>query len=131
LCGQAVFAVLFSRRSTSNPHAGNSPGEVHHCFPLTSPPTANRVPGISAKREGRSMTPRFAMLVVFLAYAAFGQSVPPDGSLPDQPPAEQQVKQDHATQNKPPNEAQRSTALEVEPGPPVIKQKDLWEGTGI
>jgi membrane-associated phospholipid phosphatase len=49
--------------------------------------------------------------------------------MPDQPPAKEQAKPDDTTQNKPPGEAQRS-ALEVMPGPPVIKQKDLWEGTG-
>jgi membrane-associated phospholipid phosphatase len=49
--------------------------------------------------------------------------LPPDGpAANDQPPAPQQ--QLNAT-----GDAQRST-LEVKPGPPVIKQKDLWDGTG-
>ena len=47
----------------------------------------------------------------------------------DQPPAEQQAKPDDTAQNQTSGEAHRS-ALEVKPGPPVIKQKDLWEGTG-
>ena len=76
------------------------------------------------------MTPRFAVLLLFLSSAALGETAPPDSRLPDLPPLEEQAKPDDTTQNKPAGEAQRSTVLEVEPGPPVIKQKDLWVGTG-
>jgi membrane-associated phospholipid phosphatase len=62
------------------------------------------------------------------------QTVPADPNLSIQPPLEEQTKPDDQSQTQPqtqtPNsEAQRST-LEVKPGPPVIKQKDLWDGTG-
>ena len=53
----------------------------------------------------------------------------PEQGMPEQRPAAEQAKPDDTTQKKPPDEARRST-LEVKPGPPVIKQKDLWEGTG-
>jgi membrane-associated phospholipid phosphatase len=73
------------------------------------------------------MTPRFAVLLFFLASGAVGQTVPPDKVPSDQPSPQEQAKD--TTQDKPTGEAQRST-LEVKPGSPVIKQKDLWVGTG-
>ncbi|MBZ5624786.1 MAG: phosphatase PAP2 family protein [Acidobacteriia bacterium] len=56
--------------------------------------------------------------------AALGQT-PVPGPAKDQPAAEQQPKASEDQQG----EAHRST-VEVKPGPPAIKQKDLWDGTG-
>ena len=68
---------------------------------------------------------RFAVLLLIFGYEALAQAVPPD---PIAPPSQEQTKPDDQAQT-PNNEAQRST-LEIKPGPPVIKQKDLWDGTG-
>src|SRR5206468_301187 len=87
------------------------------------------------RREG-SMTPRATVLLFFFACRAAGQTtILPDSNLSGQLPPQEQAKpidttqNVDTTQNKDQGEAQRST-LEVKPGPPVIKQKDLWEGTG-
>jgi membrane-associated phospholipid phosphatase len=81
------------------------------------------------REKGKVMMPRFQVLLFFLAFGAVGQTNLPDSNLPDQPPPQEQAKPDDKTQDQPAGEAQRST-LEVKPGPQVIKQKDLWEGTG-
>jgi len=60
------------------------------------------------------MQARFVALLFFVACGGFGQTIPPGSGSAD----EQST-----------SEAQHS-AIEVKPGPPVIKQKDLWEGTG-
>jgi membrane-associated phospholipid phosphatase len=70
---------------------------------------------------------RFVLVLVFCACGAFGQAPAPDC---DQPQLDAQARPDDTTQNKPQDDAQRS-AIEVKPGPPVIKQKDLWEGAGF
>ncbi len=59
-----------------------------------------------------------ALLFTALAPTAFSQSSPPAQSTPDD--------QQTASQS----EAQRS-AIEVKPGSPVIKQKDIWNETGF
>ncbi len=59
-----------------------------------------------------------ALLFTALAPTAFSQSSPPAQSTPDD--------QQSASQS----EAQRS-AIEVKPGSPVIKQKDIWNETGF
>ena len=56
----------------------------------------------------------------------FCQTPAPDPAVQNQPSAQEQTKPSDDNQQ---GEAQRST-LEVKPGSPVIKQKDLWEGTG-
>jgi membrane-associated phospholipid phosphatase len=56
----------------------------------------------------------------------FCQTALPDPAAQAQPPAQEQTKPSDDNQQ---GAAQRST-LEVTPGSPVIKQKDLWEGTG-
>jgi membrane-associated phospholipid phosphatase len=56
----------------------------------------------------------------------FCQTPPPGPGVQTQPPAQEQAKPVDDNQQA---AAQRST-LEVKPGPPVIKQKDLWEGSG-
>ena len=76
------------------------------------------------------MTPRLAVLLFFFACGAAGQTtILPDSDLSDQLPPQEQAKPIDTTQDKSQSEAQRSI-LEVKPGPPVIKQKDLWVGTG-
>src|SRR5664279_1533347 len=62
---------------------------------------------------GICMTLRWAFFLWFFAATAFGQTPPPSLSSSDQSPAPQ------------------ASALEVEPGSPVLKQKDLWEGSGV
>lgn len=73
---------------------------------------------------------RGAVLLLFFFRAVFAQAVPPDASLSISAAPDEQAKQsDQQKQAQPQRDAQRST-VEVKPGPPVIKQKDLWEGTG-
>jgi len=76
------------------------------------------------------MTPRFAVVFLILAAGALCQTIPPGSSFSDQPPLEERAKPDDAAQKKSEGEAQRST-LGVKPGPPVIKQKDMWDETGF
>ena len=59
---------------------------------------------------------------------AFGQAPLPDAT-PDQSPAAQQTTPNSDNQSTAQGSAQRST-LEVRPGSPALKQKDLWDGTG-
>src|SRR5271166_2157060 len=69
--------------------------------------------------------------VFFLLYSgstAFGQA-PLANAKPDQSPAAQQTTPNSDDQGTAQDSAQRS-ALEVRPGSPAIKQKDLWDGTG-
>lgn len=67
---------------------------------------------------------RMTLTAVSLAFVitpvVWGQ-LPPDGDSKDSAPQEQL--------QKPPDEKQES-ALEVQPGPPVIKQKDLYDASG-
>ena len=72
---------------------------------------------------------RSMVLLFFFARGAFAQAVPGDGIASDPPPPEEQTKPDDTAPKRPSDEAQRSV-VEVKPGPPVIKQKDLWEETG-
>lgn len=72
-------------------------------------------------------------MVFLLASGVFGEKLSAAGNLSDnpsdQPALQEQVKPDDTTQQGTANEAHRS-AIEVKPGPPAIKQKDLWERTG-
>ncbi len=65
-----------------------------------------------------------AILVPFFVAAAYGQAPPPDTA--QNLPATEQTKTSEGSQN---GDAQRST-IEVKPGAPVIKQKDIWDETG-
>jgi len=56
----------------------------------------------------------------------FGQTPSPGPDVQTQPPAQEQTKPSGDNQQ---GAAQRST-LEVQPGSPVIKQKDLWDASG-
>jgi membrane-associated phospholipid phosphatase len=76
------------------------------------------------------MTLRWAFFLWFFASTAFSQTPLPGASSNGQPPVAAQTKPNNAEQEKPQDSAQPST-LVVEPGPPVLKQKDLWEGTGV
>jgi membrane-associated phospholipid phosphatase len=76
------------------------------------------------------MRPHFVVLLISLACGAFGQATAPDNNPSGQVPPQEQTKPDDATQKPSQGEAQRS-AVDVKPGPPVIKQKDLFEGTGV
>jgi len=70
------------------------------------------------------------LLSVFFLYCgstAFGQTPLPDAT-PHQSAA-QQTAPNSANQGTAQDSAQRST-LEVKPGSPAIKRKDLWDGTG-
>ena len=74
---------------------------------------------------------RWAFFLWFFASTAFSQVPPPDtSSNGGQSLAAAQTKPHAEEQEKPPDSAQTST-LEVKPGSPVLKQKDLWDGTGI
>jgi membrane-associated phospholipid phosphatase len=57
-------------------------------------------------------------IAALIISTGFGQTAPDQSATDDQP-----------QEQSPAGEAQRST-VEVKPGPPVIKQKDLWDGTG-
>ena len=61
--------------------------------------------------------------VLLLVSAAFSQT-PPDGGTQNPPATEQTAPRADEHQD-----AHRST-IEVKPGPPVIKQKDLWDESG-
>ncbi|HXB73781.1 MAG TPA: phosphatase PAP2 family protein [Candidatus Acidoferrales bacterium] len=74
------------------------------------------------------MTLRLALLFLSFGALAFGQTPEVDGKANDQQPAAQTKPADDAQQ--PQAEAQRST-LQVQPGPPAIKPKDIWNETGI
>src|ERR1035438_10875311 len=76
------------------------------------------------------MTLRWAFFLWFFASTAFSQTPPPGSSSNGQPSAAAQTKPNAEEQEKPPDSAQPSTP-EGKPGPPVLKQKDLWEGTGV
>jgi membrane-associated phospholipid phosphatase len=71
------------------------------------------------------MKMRATILIPLLGLAAFGQTPTPDATVQN-PPATEQTKPGEDSQQ---GSAQRST-IEVKPGAPVIKQKDLWDGTG-
>jgi DMSO/TMAO reductase YedYZ molybdopterin-dependent catalytic subunit len=73
------------------------------------------------------MTSRLAFIVLAFVPMAFGQTPEIIDKSSDRQPAGQQPADD--TQ-KSQGEAQRST-LQVQPGPPVIKQKDIWNETGV
>jgi membrane-associated phospholipid phosphatase len=75
------------------------------------------------------MALRIPVLVMVLACGASAQAVLPDGDLSGQPMPQEQAPQGDTAKDKPSPEAQRS-AIEVKPGPPVIKEKDLWDETG-
>ena len=75
------------------------------------------------------MTLRWAFFLWFFASTAFSQTPLPASSSTDQSPAAQtQPNADEQHQHQ--DGAQPSTP-DVKPGPPVLKQKDLWEGTGV
>jgi membrane-associated phospholipid phosphatase len=76
------------------------------------------------------MTLHWAFFLWFFASTAFSQTPPPGHSSNGQPSAAAQTKPNAEEQEKPPDSAQPSTP-EVKPGSPVLKQKDLWEGTGV
>ena len=107
-------------------HAHQLPNKVSYCLRFRR--TVNRV--LAIWEEIRIMTLRWAFLLWFFASTAFGQSAPPGSSSNDQSPAAPQTKPNAEEQRKPPDSAHPSTP-EVKPGPPVLKQKDLWEGTGV
>src|ERR1700693_5790792 len=69
---------------------------------------------------------KFPLLLCVLLPCAVGQ-IPPD-------PAESDAGPQTVGQTKPPSEDQQDESqhvtVDVKPGPPVIKQKDLWEKTG-
>ena len=76
------------------------------------------------------MWTRFAVLLSFVLCGAFGQTAGPEAAIFDPAEPEQQAPAaDSPQQTNPDGDAQRS-AIEVKPGQPVIKQKDLWERTG-
>jgi membrane-associated phospholipid phosphatase len=75
------------------------------------------------------MTLRWAFFLWFFASTAFGQTPLPGSSSTDQSPAAQ-TQPNADEQNKHQDGAQPSTP-DVKPGPPVLKQRDLWEGTGF
>jgi membrane-associated phospholipid phosphatase len=64
------------------------------------------------------------ILVPFLVSAVFSQTPVPDATAQNLPATEARDNQQVPAQPE-----QRST-VEVKPGAPVIKQKDLWDGTG-
>lgn len=66
--------------------------------------------------------PPIAPVLLLAATTVFGQALSTDDPAAEDQPAALQ-------QQTAPAETQRST-LDVKPGPPVIKQKDLWDGTG-
>src|SRR5580704_5122111 len=75
-----------------------------------------------------------AMITLFLLpLAAFGQAPPPTAGTQNPPATEQTAPQAQETPQVAPQDtqqdAQRST-IEVKPGSPVIKQKDMWDDTG-
>ena len=72
---------------------------------------------------------RLPVLLFFFAFGTFAQTAPPDNNPSVPPPPEEQAKPDDTPQKKSSDEAQRSV-VEVKAGPPVIKEKDLWDGTG-
>jgi membrane-associated phospholipid phosphatase len=72
------------------------------------------------------MTLRLALCVLSVVPMAFGQTPEPEGKPIDQ----QASTQPGDDTQKPQGEAQRST-LQVQPGPPVLKQKDIWDETGV
>src|ERR1017187_7364901 len=102
------------------------PNEVSYCLRFRR--TANRVPAHAAE-SGRSMTLRWAFFLWFIASTAFRQTPLPGSSSNDQSPAAQ-TQPNADEQNKHQDGAQSSTP-DVKPGPPVLKQKDLWKGTGV
>jgi len=69
------------------------------------------------------------ILLLFSASGAFGQTLQPEQDLPAQPPQPPPAQPPQTARKPPQDEAQRS-AIEVKPGPAVIKQKDLWDRTG-
>lgn len=69
------------------------------------------------------MLARFTLTFVLSACGAFAQATPA-GETPTDP------QQSTAEPTQPSGEAQRS-AVEVKPGSPVIKQKDLWDDSGF
>jgi len=76
------------------------------------------------------MCARISVLLSFVVFGALGQTPLSDAGIPDPAPSEQQASTaDTPQQTNSNGDAQRS-AIEVQPGPPVIKQKDLWEKTG-
>jgi membrane-associated phospholipid phosphatase len=75
------------------------------------------------------MTLRWAFFLWFFASTAFSQTPLPGSSSTNQSPAAQ-TQPNADEQNKHQDGAQPSTP-DVKPGPPVLKQKDLWEGTGV
>ncbi len=71
-----------------------------------------------------------AMIPLFLVpLVAFGQAPPTAAGTQNPPAAEQTAPQAQDTPQVAQQDAQRST-IEVKPGSPVIKQKDLWDDTG-
>ena len=60
------------------------------------------------------MSPRFAILALCVAWMASGQTVDQQSATP-----------------KPQDQTKQDSAIQVEPGPPAIKQKDIWNETGI
>ena len=102
------------------------PNEVSYCLRFRR--TANRVLAHSGK-SGRSMTLRWALFLCFFASTAFSQTSLPGTTSTDQSPAAQ-IQPNADEQNKHQDGAQPSTP-DVRPGPLVLKQKDLWEGTGV
>src|ERR1035437_7798841 len=99
--------------------------ELPPAFPANGQPRARHL-----GRAGGSVTLRWAFFLWFFASTAFSQTPPPGRSSNDESPAAAQTKPNAEDQEKPQDSAQPST-LEVKPGPPVLKQKDLWAGTGV
>jgi membrane-associated phospholipid phosphatase len=71
---------------------------------------------------------KLLLTIVVASFIApvFCQTPAADPAAQNQLPAQEQTKPSDDSQQ---GAAQRST-LEVQPGPPAIKQKDLWEGSG-
>lgn len=100
----------------------------HYVLRLTFSSNGKSLAALFRERE-TSMPLRFATLSIFLCCGAFAQTTLPDGSTLDPQAIPEQAKPAGRPQNLSSDEAQRS-AIEVKPGPPVIKQKDLWDETG-
>jgi len=100
------------------------------CFVLR--PTKMGIPGLSggtsrASSPDMKLTRLLLLAGYFAATVAFGQAPSPGASDPEQTPA--QSPSQNAPQSRRQDSAHRS-ALEVKPGAPVIKQRDLWDATG-
>src|ERR1700730_2226026 len=71
---------------------------------------------------------RLALCLLSVVPMMFGQTPEPDGKPIDRQAAAPTQPGDDTQKDQ--GEAQRST-IQVQPGPPVLKQKDIWDETGV